>query len=489
MLWMEKDFEPQTREKANGEPRGLFMDGHSSHYSSELLEFCIAHNIEIFGYPPHCTHALQGLDVVCFSKHKEEWKREIDMFQAKNFRGVNKDDFVEVFGKAYLRAFTRELVEAAWSATGLIPFNRDVIRPEQMKPAEVTSTKSTFPLPQNSPTRAVMTAFRNHNFTYHDVHPDSPPLTGPSTFPGSLNSPVPSLTPSRNLFPTTHSSLHPSPQTSPSKRPAVDPASDPSLMTPSKRMRFLGNGLASTASASFLVTSAKPTHTQMSQLIKPPVIESIPETLPSPDWSVMKTAIPLGEMSKESLIEHSGALSEELRKACDIIRTQNSVIEGQNAQLIVQNMGMEQMNESLHAKENTKKTDRTVLFPGGKGRHLTGSEFRALKKKQEEAKIAQKSRMESRKADRWKKRVEKVKVELAWKRIQQEHAKSVEDWKGECQQLRNGGSRIKDLPKGPGRCRLKSTVTLDDYRESDGVVEDVEDDESGGEDDNSGSDA
>jgi hypothetical protein len=76
----------------------LFMDGHSSHYTADLLEYCMKNNIEVFGYPPHCTHALQGLDVVCFAKMKDAWKEEINAFEEKNKRGVDKVDFCGVFG-------------------------------------------------------------------------------------------------------------------------------------------------------------------------------------------------------------------------------------------------------------------------------------------------------------------------------------------------------------------------------------------------------
>ena len=62
--WMVEDFDRQTKEKADGKTRVRLMDGHSSHYTLELLEFARANNIIILGYPPHCTHALQGLDVV-----------------------------------------------------------------------------------------------------------------------------------------------------------------------------------------------------------------------------------------------------------------------------------------------------------------------------------------------------------------------------------------------------------------------------------------
>lgn len=62
--WMKNDFNPATKEKAAGQTRVLLMDGHGSHYTLELLEYAQANNIVILGYPPHCTHVLQGLDVV-----------------------------------------------------------------------------------------------------------------------------------------------------------------------------------------------------------------------------------------------------------------------------------------------------------------------------------------------------------------------------------------------------------------------------------------
>ena len=148
--WIQKDFEPQMREKAAGQTHVLIMDGHSSHYTADFLEFCLANNIEVYGYSPHCTHALQGLNVVCFAKMKECWKEEINAFKAIHKHGVNKEDFYEVWGRAYLKVFTKENVKLAFAATGIWPFNPDVIMPEQMKPAEATLTCSTFPLPQSS---------------------------------------------------------------------------------------------------------------------------------------------------------------------------------------------------------------------------------------------------------------------------------------------------------------------------------------------------
>jgi hypothetical protein len=81
--WIKKDFKPQTQAQADSGKKtcALIMDRHSSHYSANLLEFCQQNNIEVYGYPSHCTHALQGLDVICFAKMKKCWKEELNAFE------------------------------------------------------------------------------------------------------------------------------------------------------------------------------------------------------------------------------------------------------------------------------------------------------------------------------------------------------------------------------------------------------------------------
>lgn len=130
--WIKTEFDPKTREKAAGEKHVLLMDGHSSHFTPEVIEFALARNIAILGYPPHCTHALQGLDVVCFAKMKNKLKKSIADFEEENQRDVGKNDFAFVFGRAFNLAFTPVTVKAAFAATGIFPFNPGVIRPEQL---------------------------------------------------------------------------------------------------------------------------------------------------------------------------------------------------------------------------------------------------------------------------------------------------------------------------------------------------------------------
>ena len=456
LQWIMKDFDPQTRAKAAGETRVLILDGHSSHYTADLLEYCLANNIEVLGYPPHCTHALQGLDVVCFAKMKAIWKEEINTFETLHKKGVDKEDFCGVFGHAFLRAFTTENIESAFSATGIYPFNPDVIRPEQMKPAEATSIRSAFPLPQPSPVRAVISACRNHEFTHQECHPDSPVAAGSSNFPGSLSD--------------TSGPIDPSLQTSP-KRP-LDPASNPNFATPSKRMRFLAAGLASTSSGSMLITRSRVTHLDMAKFITPPITEQVPPQLKAPDWTLLQHTDPLSSLTRAQLEAHVTALEESLERSKKVTLAQQVIIEGANAQLVVQNLTMDKINQTLHEKEKTKRSDRAILFPGGKGRHLTDPELIQKKRELEEEKKREEAEKERRKTVKDDKKAEKERLEVQWQQMLQEHECAVVEWEETCRRLRAEGERVKNLPKRPKRPLKPKLKETEENPREDGDDED-----------------
>ncbi|EIN09157.1 hypothetical protein PUNSTDRAFT_67272, partial [Punctularia strigosozonata HHB-11173 SS5] len=55
LKWIQ-DFDMQTREKAAGRTQYVYLDGPSSHYALPILRYAKENNIELLGYPPHCTH-------------------------------------------------------------------------------------------------------------------------------------------------------------------------------------------------------------------------------------------------------------------------------------------------------------------------------------------------------------------------------------------------------------------------------------------------
>jgi len=319
-----------------------------------------------------------------------------------------------------------------------------------MATAPILQPMSTFPLPQTSPVRAVMVAFNQYEFTEAGLHPDSPPRAGPSNFPGS-HSDQPEL-PSDTTQPG-------SPETpnNPRKR-QIDPASDPTLATPSKRMRFLGVGLAQTSSGSFLVKKARVTHLQMTEIIKKPVIEYVPDELPVPDWSLLHPDAPLPSYTRNQLEERCQALAEALGYAKNRATAADEIMSGQSGQLIVQNMGMEAMNRTLFQKEQPKANDRAAMFPKGFGRHATEPEWIQQKRALEDETRQKEVDKAARKVTRASKKARKAELEERWKVVCVAHEEAVVNWKAQCEVLKKGGMAAKNLHKKPKRVLKASLV-------------------------------
>lgn len=55
-------------------PVVLFVDGHSSHLTLELSNFCVENKIELIALYPNATHILQPMDVAVFHPLKNGWK-------------------------------------------------------------------------------------------------------------------------------------------------------------------------------------------------------------------------------------------------------------------------------------------------------------------------------------------------------------------------------------------------------------------------------
>jgi hypothetical protein len=143
-----------------------------------FLDYACKNKIIVLGYPPHCTYALRGLDVVCFGKMKECWRKEIDQFEQTHKRDVMKGDFTHLFGRAYIKAFDQDTIKAAFHVTGVHPFSHEAITEDQMKPSIPHSVKGSFPLPQPSPVRAVIAAFHHQPPTSFNVSPSTHSAVG-----------------------------------------------------------------------------------------------------------------------------------------------------------------------------------------------------------------------------------------------------------------------------------------------------------------------
>jgi DDE superfamily endonuclease len=61
-----------------GQFRLLLLDGFSAHIEYDFVEFALYNHIILFTLPPHLTHFLQPLNVVCFQPLKHYYKEAIN---------------------------------------------------------------------------------------------------------------------------------------------------------------------------------------------------------------------------------------------------------------------------------------------------------------------------------------------------------------------------------------------------------------------------
>ena len=109
-------------------PLILLMDGHSSHYSPDVIRVAAQEQVLLFTLPPNTTHLLQPLDRSCFGPLKSYWKDVCHRFYTQNpGRVVTRYDFSTLFAEAWALAMTQRNILGGFKVTGIYPFNRRVL--------------------------------------------------------------------------------------------------------------------------------------------------------------------------------------------------------------------------------------------------------------------------------------------------------------------------------------------------------------------------
>ncbi|KAF9440372.1 hypothetical protein P691DRAFT_793593 [Macrolepiota fuliginosa MF-IS2] len=112
--------------------KGYTDDGHNSHYSYNFLNHAQRNQIHVLCYPLHSTHLYQGLDVIVFNVLKQWQTEEWDKFEKTTRQSVNKTNFLAVL--------TQENIISAFTKTGIVPFNPNIIPKTSLAPSLETST-------------------------------------------------------------------------------------------------------------------------------------------------------------------------------------------------------------------------------------------------------------------------------------------------------------------------------------------------------------
>ena len=141
------------------------------------------------------------------------------------------------------------------------------------------------------------------------------------------------------------------------------------------------------------------------------------------------------KISRTALESLATTLVDSLGLALQDMRARDMIIEGAHAQMVIQNLHLVKVKEARHASTGQKKSDRTKLFPDGKGRHLTSNEFIEAVKQLEVNKSTKEAMKEWRKTVVELKRAAREANELEWKVINERYGQAVLVWKSECERL------------------------------------------------------
>jgi hypothetical protein len=129
LVWLKQVFDRSTKAKAQLSYRLLILDGHGSHLTKEYINHCDQNRILLMIYPPHSTHMLQPLDVVMFKPLSSAYSGEVAAFmeRCQGLTSMSKRDFYPMFMTVWKALFKEDTILKAFEATGLSPFEPEVI--------------------------------------------------------------------------------------------------------------------------------------------------------------------------------------------------------------------------------------------------------------------------------------------------------------------------------------------------------------------------
>lgn len=146
------EFDAQSRKYQKRKYRHLIVDGHDSHITIKVVQFCISKKIILTKMPLHSTHLLQPLNVGIFGPlaiYYQDGLQNLSFF----YFNVDKVDFIKIYFAARIRAMSEKNILYAWRDSGYFLFNSDV-------PCKTMLAKET-PQPETPPNQEDQTGAEN----------------------------------------------------------------------------------------------------------------------------------------------------------------------------------------------------------------------------------------------------------------------------------------------------------------------------------------
>lgn len=108
----------------------LFVDGHKSHLTMKLSEFCHDNEIILYALPPNTTHMMQPADVSIFKPLKSEWKNTIQRWSSlpeNANKCLSKATFCPLLKQVFEKDTLRDTIKNGFRKCGLYPFEPNAV--------------------------------------------------------------------------------------------------------------------------------------------------------------------------------------------------------------------------------------------------------------------------------------------------------------------------------------------------------------------------
>lgn len=128
--YISNSFNTWVAENSIKKPVLLFVDGHKSHMSLSLSQFCEANGIILYALPANTTHMLQPADVSVFKPLKQEWKKTVRNWQKREEninQTVTKINFCKILNETLTTINLEAAIVNGFRKCGLYPLNEEAV--------------------------------------------------------------------------------------------------------------------------------------------------------------------------------------------------------------------------------------------------------------------------------------------------------------------------------------------------------------------------
>ncbi|KPJ16902.1 hypothetical protein RR48_13758 [Papilio machaon] len=145
--WMNSDFFLQYlrifvkhTQPTKENPVLLLLDGHCSHKTLAVINFCRENHIHLMSSPPHTTHKLQPLDRTFMKPFKDAYSQQCDLWMRTNAGcRITDYDIAGLVKEAFIKVARLDIAVSGFKCTGIHPFDRHLFSDLDYLAADMTN--------------------------------------------------------------------------------------------------------------------------------------------------------------------------------------------------------------------------------------------------------------------------------------------------------------------------------------------------------------